>query len=207
LSDVVKEIEELKKKHNALILAHYYEDGEVQDIADFVGDSLALAQQGQKSDKPVVLLAGVLFMGESVKMLSPEKKVLVPDLEAGCSLVDSSPYERYLAWRKQYPDHLAVTYVNCSAKVKSITDVVCTSTNAEKIIDAIPKDRGILFGPDKHLGTYLKKKTGRDMKIWDGACEVHVLFSAKKLFLLKQENPDAVVVAHPECVLVMNALI
>ncbi len=193
------QIEELKKKHQALVLAHFYEDGEIQEIADAIGDSLFLAQQGQKSQAPVILLAGVVFMAESVKILSPEKKVLVPDLRAGCSLVDHSPYDKYLKWRLEHPDHIAVTYINSSAEVKSISDVICTSSNAEKIIRAIPELRPILFGPDRNLGAFLAKKSGREMTLWPGSCEVHVLFSAQKLFTLKQQHPRAIVVAHPEC--------
>lgn len=193
------EIEQLKKKHNAIILAHYYEDADIQDVADYIGDSLFLAQQGQKSQADVILLAGVVFMAESVKILSPEKTVLVPDLEAGCSLVHHSPFEEYLKWRKEHPNGIAMTYINCSAEVKSISDVICTSSNAEKIVNAIPKDRPILFGPDRNLGNYLAKKLNRKMELWPGACEVHVLFSAQKLFELKEEHPDALVLAHPEC--------
>lgn len=189
----------LKKEKNALILSHFYEDDDIQDIADHVGDSLALAQWGEKAENPVLLIAGVVFMGESAKILSPSKTVLIPDLGAGCSLVEHSPYEKYLAWRLQHPDAICVTYVNSSADVKSITDVCVTSSNAEKIIAAIPKDRRILFGPDKNLGRYLSKKLSREMILWPGSCEVHVLFSARKLFELKSEHPDAVVLAHPEC--------
>ena len=199
MSSVQADILALKKKHRAVILAHYYEDGEIQDIADHTGDSLYLAQVGQKTDAPVVLLAGVVFMAESVKLLSPEKTVLVPDLGAGCSLVDHSPYDKYLKWREQYPDALAVTYVNSSAAVKSITDTCVTSSNAEKIIEAIPQDRRILFGPDRNLGHYLAKKLGREMILWPGSCQVHVLFSARKLFELKERHPKALVLAHPEC--------
>lgn len=194
-----EEIAELKKAKNALILAHFYEEGDIQDIADQIGDSLFLAQQGEKAPNPVILLAGVTFMAESVKILSPNKTVLVPDLGAGCSLVDHSPYEKYLEWRKQHPNGIAVTYVNSNAAVKSISDVICTSSNAEKIIAAIPKDREILFGPDRNLGRYLSKKLNREMILWPGACEVHVLFSARRLYELKKEHPDAVVIAHPEC--------
>lgn len=189
----------LKKKHDAVILAHYYEDGEIQDVADHVGDSLYLAQQGQKLQNKVVLLAGVVFMAESVKLLSPDKTVLIPDRNAGCSLVDNSPYDRYLEWRHKYPEAIAVTYVNSSAAVKSITDVCVTSSNAEKIIGAIPKDRMIAFGPDRNLGRYLSKKLNRDMLLWPGSCQVHVLFSARKLFELKTKHPNALVIAHPEC--------
>lgn len=193
------EIRELKQRRNAVILAHYYEDGDIQDIADHIGDSLFLAQIGQKLEAPVVLMAGVVFMAESVKLLSPEKTVLVPELKAGCSLVDHSPFDKYLAWRKQYPDAICVSYVNSSAAVKSITDVCVTSSNAEKIINAIPKDRQILFGPDRNLGRYISKKLNREMVLWPGACEVHVLFSAQRLFQLKEQNPNALVIAHPEC--------
>jgi quinolinate synthase len=196
---IESDIQALKEKHNAVILAHYYEDGEIQDIADHVGDSLYLAQVGQKLSNPVVLLAGVVFMAESVKLLSPEKTVLAPDLAAGCSLVDTSPYDRYLEWRRKYPEAIAVTYVNSSAAVKSISDVCVTSSNAEKIIGAIPKDRMIAFGPDRNLGRYLSKKLNREMIFWPGSCQVHVLFSARKLFELKAQHPKALVIAHPEC--------
>ncbi len=199
MQTTVDRIKKLKEERNALILAHYYEDGEIQDVADRVGDSLALAQWGEQTKKPVILLAGVVFMGESVKILSPDKTVLVPDLGAGCSLVDHSPYDKYLAWRRSYPDAICVSYVNSSAEVKSITDVTCTSTNAEKIIQSIPKDRRILFGPDRNLGRHLAKKLNREMILWPGACQVHILFSDKMLFDLKSQHPDALVIAHPEC--------
>lgn len=197
--ELVQEINELRKKHKAAILCHYYEDGDIQDIADHIGDSLFLAQIGQKINNPVVVMAGVTFMAESVKLLSPEKTVLVPDLKAGCSLVNESPYKKYQEWRKEHKDALCVSYVNSSIEVKALSDVVCTSSNAEKIIAAIPKDRKILFGPDKNLGGYLQRKTGRDMVLWPGTCQVHVLFSAKKLFEIKAEHPNAKVIAHPEC--------
>lgn len=193
------QIQKLKEKHNALILAHYYEDSEVQDLADHIGDSLKLAQIGQQSEAPVILLAGVVFMAESVKILSPHKTVLVPDMSAGCSLVDHSPIQKYKAWRERHPHGIAVTYINSSAEVKAVSDVICTSSNAEKIISSIAKDRQILFGPDRNLGRYLAKKLNREMILWPGACEVHVLFSARRLFELKRENPEAVVMAHPEC--------
>ncbi|MBX3020741.1 MAG: quinolinate synthase NadA [Bdellovibrionales bacterium] len=199
MEDVKDRIRRLKKERNALILAHYYEDGPIQDIADHVGDSLALAQWGEQATNPVILMAGVVFMGESVKILSPDKAVLLPDLDAGCSLVQHSPYEKYLAWRRQYPDAICVTYVNSSAEVKSITDVCVTSSNSEKIIGAIPKNRRILFGPDRNLGRYLSKKLDREMILWPGACEVHILFSARRLFELKSQHPKALVLAHPEC--------
>lgn len=197
---LAQEIHDLKKQKQAVILAHYYEEGDIQDIADHVGDSLFLAQMGQKSKAPVVLLAGVYFMAESVKILSPQKTVLVPDLAAGCSLVEHSPVHKYLQWREQHPDALCMTYINSSAAVKSISDVICTSSNAEKILAGIPKQRRVLFGPDYNLGRYLAKKLDREMILWPGSCEVHVLFSARKLFELRQQYPKAPVIAHPECV-------
>lgn len=197
--DIAAEIRQIKKEKNAVILAHYYEDGDIQDIADFVGDSFYLAQKGKQVQAPLILLAGVVFMAESVKILNPTKKVLVPDLEAGCSLVKTSPYADYLKWRQQNPDGIAVTYINCSAEVKAISDVIVTSSNAKQIVDSIPKDRKILFGPDKNLGKYLSKELQRPFEIWQGECEVHVLFSAKEMFNLVQQHPDAVVIAHPEC--------
>lgn len=189
----------LKQQRNAKILAHFYEEGDIQDIADEVGDSLFLAQQGEKLDNPVILLAGVVFMAESVKILSPTKTVLVPDMNAGCSLVDHSPFDKYAAWKKAHPNSILVTYVNSSAEVKSISDVMVTSSNAEKIINAIPKDRTILFGPDRNLGRFLARTTGREMVLWPGACQVHILFSARKLHEMRKEHPDALVIAHPEC--------
>ncbi len=197
--DLGQEIQDLKKKKNVTILAHFYEDGAIQDIADHVGDSYFLAQKGQQEKADIILLAGVVFMAESVKILNPTKTVLVPDLNAGCSLVDSSPFDKYYAWRKKNPDAIAVTYINSSAEVKSISDVIITSSNAEKIINSIPKDRKILFGPDQHLGNYLSKKLNRPMEMWNGSCQVHVLFNAKRLHEMISENPDAVVIAHPEC--------
>ncbi len=181
------------------ILAHFYEEGAIQDVADYVGDSFYLAKQGQLVPNKNILLAGVVFMAESVKILNPTKTVLVPDLGAGCSLVTGSPYNKYLAWRRQYPDALCVTYINSSAEVKSISDVIITSSNAAEIVESIPKDRRILFGPDQHLGKWLSKKLNREMILWPGACEVHILFNAKRLYELIQQHPDAVVIAHPEC--------
>lgn len=198
--DIAADIERLKKEKNAVILAHYYEDGDIQDIADHVGDSFFLAKMGQKVEQQVILLAGVVFMAESVKILNPTKTVLVPDLEASCSLVKGAPYKDYLAWRRQHPDGVAVTYINSSAEVKSISDVIITSSNAQQIVEAIPKDRKILFGPDQHLGRWLSKKMpDRKFEFWNGACDVHVLFNAKKLYDLILQHPDAVVIAHPEC--------
>lgn len=197
--DIRDEIIKLKKEKGALILAHFYEDGEIQEIADHVGDSYFLAETGMKSEAKVILLAGVVFMGESVKILSPDKKVIVPDLKAGCSLVTSSPFAKYKAWKEAHPNSVMMTYINSSAEVKSISDVIVTSSNAEKILNSIPKDKTILFGPDKNLGGWLSKKYNRPMEFWEGTCEVHVLFTAKELYKLKTENPEAVVIAHPEC--------
>jgi quinolinate synthase len=199
MQNTVSEIQRLKKEKNAVILAHYYEEGDIQDIADYVGDSFYLAKMGQKSMADVILLAGVVFIAESVKILNPSKKVLVPDLNAGCSLVEGAPFEKYKAWRELHPDGIAVTYINSSAEVKGISDVIVTSSNAEQILDAIPRDRKILFGPDQHLGRFLSKKYSRPMELWPGACEVHVLFNWKRLMELMTLHPDAVVIAHPEC--------
>ena len=197
--DIKAEILKLKKEKNAIILAHYYEEGEIQDIADFVGDSFQLAKWGQTTKADVILLAGVVFMAESVKILNPEKKVIVPDLNADCSLVQSSPYDKYLRWRKDNPKGIAVTYINSSAMVKTISDVIVTSSNAKQIVESIPADRPILFGPDQHLGRYLSKTLKRKFELWPGSCEVHVLFSAKHLYELTLDHPEAVVLAHPEC--------
>lgn len=197
--DIAADIEKLKKEKDAVILAHYYEDGDIQDVADYVGDSFYLAKQGQLVQQKVILLAGVVFMAESVKILNPEKTVLVPDLNASCSLVKGAPYEKYLAWRQQHRDGIAVTYINSSAEVKAISDVIITSSNAQQIIESIPAGRKILFGPDQHLGRWLSRKLNREFELWPGACEVHVLFNAKRLYDLILQHPDAVVIAHPEC--------
>jgi quinolinate synthase len=193
------DINALKKEKDIAILAHYYEEGAIQDIADYVGDSFYLAKIGQQIPQKNILLAGVVFMAESVKILNPEKTVLVPDLNAGCSLVESSPFPDYLAWRNEHPEALAVTYINSSAEVKSISDVIITSSNAAQILESIPRDRQILFGPDQHLGKWLSKKLNREMLFWRGSCEVHVLFNAERLASLIKLHPDAVVIAHPEC--------
>ncbi|MEZ0392730.1 MAG: quinolinate synthase NadA [Pseudobdellovibrionaceae bacterium] len=197
--NIVNEIQRLKKEKNAVILAHYYADGEIQDIADYVGDSYYLAKMGQQVQQDVILLAGVVFMAESVKILNPSKTVLVPDLQAGCSLVDEAPYDKYLQWKQKYPRGITVTYINSSTQVKSISDVIVTSSNAKQVVNAIPHNRPILFGPDKNLGAFLEKETGRDFVLWPGSCQVHVLFEAQKLMELIKQHPDAVVIAHPEC--------
>ena len=196
--DLVKEINKLRKEKNAVILAHYYQVPEIQDIADFVGDSLALAQAAAKTQADIILFAGVHFMAETAKILNPDKKVLLPDLLAGCSLAESAPKEKFEVFKKEHPDHIVVSYVNTSAEIKALTDIVCTSSNAEKIINSIPKDKPIIFAPDKNLGAYLIKKTGREMLLWDGACEVHEEFSLEKILKLKEEYPEAKIIAHPE---------
>ena len=197
--DIKEEILKLKKEKNAIIMAHYYQINEIQDIADFVGDSLALAQEASKTKADIILLAGVYFMGETAKILSPQKKVLVPDLNAGCSLADSCPADDFAQFKKQYPDHVVVTYVNTTAAVKALSDIVVTSTNAVGIINSIPIDKPILFGPDRNLGNYLQGLTGREMILWDGACHVHEQFSLEKIVDLKREHPNAQLIAHPEC--------
>jgi quinolinate synthase len=198
-SELIIEINRLKKEKNAVIMAHYYQMGDIQDIADQIGDSLALAQWAAKTEADIIVLCGVHFMGETAKILSPHKKVLVPDLEAGCSLADSCPADDFEKFVKEHPDHTVVTYVNTTAAVKALTDVVVTSTNAKKIIDQLPKDEKIIFGPDRNLGNYINSVTGRNMLLWDGACHVHEQFSVEKLVKLKAEHPDADIIAHPEC--------
>jgi len=196
--DYVKEIKKLRKKKNAIILAHYYQENDIQDIADFVGDSLALAQKAATTDADIIVFAGVHFMAETAKILNPTKKVLLPDLKAGCSLADSCPPAEFAAFKKLHPNHLVVSYVNTSAEIKALTDIVCTSSNAEKIINSIPKEQPIIFAPDRNLGAWLIKKTGRDMLLWDGACMVHEAFSIDKILKLYAENPGAHIIAHPE---------
>lgn len=198
--DLVKEIARLKKEKNAIILAHYYQENEVQDIADFLGDSLALSQVAKKNDADIIVFAGVHFMAESAKILSPQKKVLIPDLNAGCSLADSCPPDAFKEFVEAHPDHVVVTYVNTSAAIKALSDITCTSTNAVDVINSIPVDKPIIFAPDRNLGNYLQRVTGRsNMLIWDGACHVHEEFSLEGILALKKENPDALVIAHPEC--------
>jgi quinolinate synthase len=197
--DFVSEINRLKKEKNAVILAHFYQTDEIQDIADFIGDSLALAQQAAKTKADILVVCGVYFMGETAKILSPNKKVLIPDQEAGCSLADSCPAEDFEKFIAKYPNHKVVTYVNTTAAVKALTDVVVTSTNAVSIIQNFPQKQSILFGPDRNLGNYINSLTGRNMVLWDGACHVHEQFSIEKLVALKTENPEAKILAHPEC--------
>tara|TARA_Y100000814_G_C12279404_1_gene384557 strand:+ start:66 stop:995 length:930 start_codon:yes stop_codon:yes gene_type:complete len=194
-----EKILELKKQHNAVILAHYYQDTDVQDIADYMGDSLALAKYAQNTTADVILFCGVHFMCETAKILNPEKKVILPDLNAGCSLADSAPADEFKNWVEKYSDHTVISYINCSAEVKALSDIICTSSNAEKIINSLPADEKIIFAPDKYLGSYLQKKLNRKLRLWDGACQVHVIFSEKELIKLALRYPDAKLLAHPEC--------
>ena len=197
--DLREEINRLRKERNAVILAHYYQRPELQDIADFVGDSLELSRKAQATDADVIAFCGVKFMADTAKILSPEKIVVLPDLDAGCSLEDSCPPDKFKAFREAHPDHIALTYINCSTEVKALSDIIVTSSSAEKILAGLPKDQKIIFGPDKHLGGYLARKTGRDMLLWPGVCIVHEAFSETELVKLKGQYPDAPVAAHPEC--------
>ena len=197
--DLVAEITRLKKEKNAVILAHYYQESEIQDVADYIGDSLGLSQQAAKTDADLIVFAGVHFMAETAKMLNPQKKVLLPDLKAGCSLADSCPPHIFRKFKEKYPDHIVVSYINCTAELKTLTDICCTSTNAVAIIESIPKDKPIIFAPDKNLGQYLMKKTDRDMVLWNGACMVHEIFSHERIVKLKARHPEAKFIAHPEC--------
>src|ERR1700748_3189474 len=197
--DLFDEIERLKKEKNAVVLAHYYQEPDIQDIADYIGDSLGLSQQAAKTDADIIVFAGVHFMAETAKILSPQKKVLLPDIKAGCSLADSCPPHLFKKFKEQYPDHLVITYVNCTAELKALSDIVCTSSNAVQIVESLPKEQKIIFGPDKNLGKYVIKKTGRDMVLWNGACMVHEIFSREKITRLKERHPNAKLLAHPEC--------
>jgi len=197
--DLFAEIEKLKREKNAVILAHYYQEPEIQDIADYIGDSLGLSQKAAETDADIIVFAGVHFMAETAKMLNPQKKVLLPDLKAGCSLADSAPAPLFRKFKEKYPDHVVVSYINCTAELKTMTDICCTSTNAEHVIDSISEDKPILFAPDKNLGAYLQRKTGREMVIWNGSCMVHEIFSDEKITKLLQRHPEAKFIAHPEC--------
>lgn len=197
--DLFKEIERIKKEKNAVILAHYYQEPDIQDIADYIGDSLGLAQQAEKTTADIIVFAGVHFMAETAKILNPDKKVLLPDLKAGCSLSDSAPPPLFKRFKEQYPEHLVISYINCSAGIKALSDIICTSSNAKQIVESLPEDQKIIFAPDKNLGAYINKKTGRDMVLWDGACMVHEIFSREKITRLKVRHPQAKVIAHPEC--------
>jgi len=197
--DLEAEIVRLKRERNAVLLAHYYQDDEIQDLADFLGDSLQLAQAAKSTKADVILFAGVHFMAETAKILNPDRIVVVPDMAAGCSLADGCPADKFRAWRAKYPDAVSITYINCSADVKAESDYICTSSNAEKIVRAIPEDKEILFAPDKNLGRWLEQKTGRKMRLWQGSCIVHETFSLRKIIGLKEAHPEAKLIAHPEC--------
>lgn len=198
-TDFIHEIARLKRERNAVILAHYYQDSDIQDLADFLGDSLQLAQAAKRTDADVILFAGVHFMAETAKILNPSKVVLLPDLQAGCSLAASCTEQQLAAYRKLHPEYAVVSYINCTAGVKALSDIICTSSNAEKVVMSLPADRPILFVPDRNLGAYVMKKTGRAMKLWQGTCIVHETFSERKLIGLKSTHPDALILAHPEC--------
>lgn len=195
---LISEIKGLQREKNAIILAHYYQDSKIQDIADFVGDSLELSKKAAETDADMIVFAGVHFMAETAKILNPSKKVVIPDLNAGCSLADGCPPDAFRKFLKKYPEHKVVTYINCSAEVKTLSDVICTSSNAKKIINSFPKNQPIIFAPDKNLGNYLRKETGRDMVLWDGVCVVHEAFSIEKILDLLKKFPDAMIAAHPE---------
>ena len=197
--DYRKEILKLKKEKNAILLAHFYQIPEIQDIADYVGDSLGLAQKALEANVDIIVFAGVHFMAETAKILNPGTKVLLPDLEAGCSLADSAPLDQFLAFKANYPDHVVVSYINTTAAIKTVSDVICTSGNAVQIVDSFPKDQKIIFAPDRNLGGYVNRVTGRNMVLWNGACEVHDILTTEAIIKLKEEHPDAELVAHPEC--------
>lgn len=189
----------LAKEKNAVILAHYYQTPDIQEIADFKGDSLALAQHAAESEADIILFAGVHFMGETAKILNPKRKVLIPDLEAGCSLAESCPGDEFAKFKAKHPDHIVISYINCSAEIKTLSDVICTSGNAVQIVESYPKNQKIIFAPDRNLGRYINEVTGREMILWDGSCEVHDILSAEKIMQMKIKNPDATLIAHPEC--------
>lgn len=197
--DLFEEIEKLKKEKNAILLAHYYQDADIQDIADYIGDSLGLAQKAQSTEADMIVFAGVHFMAETAKILNPSKTVVLPDMHAGCSLADSCPAEDFAAFKAQFPNHVVISYINCTSEIKALSDYICTSSNAEFIVHSVPADKGIIFAPDKNLGGYLIKKTGRDMVLWDGSCMVHEIFSLDKILRLKEQHPEAHIIAHPEC--------
>ena len=197
--DLFAEIEKLKKEKKAIILAHYYQEPDIQDVADYIGDSLGLAQAAEKTEADIIIFAGVHFMAETAKILNPSKKVLLPDLNAGCSLSDSAPPPLFKLFKDKYPDHKVITYINCSAGIKALSDIICTSSNAQKIVESLPVDQPIIFAPDKNLGAYINKQTGRNMVLWNGACMVHEIFSLEKITKLKIRHPHTKVIAHPEC--------
>ena len=197
--DLTDEIQRLKKEKNAIILGHYYQVGDIQDLSDFVGDSLALSRQAEKTNADIIVFAGVHFMAETAKILCPEKKVILPDLNAGCSLAESAPAAEFRKFMEKYPDHTVISYVNTSAEIKALTDIICTSTNAKQIVESLPADEKIIFAPDKNLGNYINSITGRNMVLWNGACHVHEKFSLEKILNIKKQYPDSEIIAHPEC--------
>ena len=197
--DLFAEINNLKKEKNAIILAHYYQETDIQDVADYIGDSLGLAQKAATTNADIIVFAGVHFMAETAKILNPTKKVLLPDLKAGCSLADSAPANLFKIFKDKHPEHLVISYINCTAEIKALSDIICTSGNAEAILNSLPKEQKIIFAPDKNLGAYLNKKTGRNMLLWNGACIVHEIFSLEKITKLKHRHPNAQLIAHPEC--------
>jgi quinolinate synthase len=197
--DIFEEIKKLKKEKNAVILAHYYQENDIQDVADYIGDSLGLSQQAAKTKADLIAFAGVHFMAETAKILCPERKVVLPDLRAGCSLADSCPPDKFAAFKALHPNHIVITYINCSAEIKALSDIICTSSNAVQIVESLPKDQQIIFAPDKNLGRYISNLTGRKMMLWNGSCMVHEIFSLEKITNLKREHPDASFIAHPEC--------
>jgi quinolinate synthase len=197
--DLFAEIEKLKKEKNAILLAHYYQENDIQDVADYIGDSLGLAEKARQTDADMIVFAGVHFMAETAKILNPSKKVILPDLKAGCSLADSAPAPLFKVFKEKHPDHIVISYINCTAEIKALSDIICTSGNAEKIIESVSKDQPIIFAPDKNLGAFLNKKTGRKMLLWNGACMVHEIFSLEKITKLKIRHPQAKLIAHPEC--------
>lgn len=198
-SDLFEEVKRLKKEKNAVILAHYYQEPDIQDVADYIGDSLGLAQQAEKTNADIIVFAGVHFMAETAKILNPGKKVLLPDLKAGCSLSDSAPPPLFKKFKDEHPGHLVISYINCSAGIKALSDIICTSSNAKKIVDSLSADQKIIFAPDKNLGAYINKQSGRNMVLWNGSCMVHEIFSREKITRLKVRHPGAKVIAHPEC--------
>lgn len=197
--DLFAEIKKLKKEKNAIVLAHYYQDADIQDVADYIGDSLGLARKAQETNADMIVFAGVHFMAETAKILNPTKKVVLPDLNAGCSLSDSCPPPLFKKFKDQHPDHLVISYINCSAGIKALSDIICTSSNAQKIVESLPLDQKIIFAPDKNLGAFINKQTGRNMVLWNGACMVHEIFSLEKITKLKVRHPNAKLIAHPEC--------
>ncbi len=206
ITKIIKQINKVKLEKNVILLAHYYQIPEIQELADFVGDSLALSQHAFKTKANMIVFAGVHFMAETAKILNPEKKVVVPDLEAGCSLADSCPHDKFKEFINKYPDHIVISYINCSAEIKALSDVICTSSNAVKIVESFPKKQKIIFAPDKNLGGYVNSVTGRKMVLWDGSCEVHDILKAEVIIKMKEKNPDAKLIAHPECKAVILAM-